>query len=71
MPITGATNATLAAGNAGSYTVVVTGANNLSATSTVAVVIQAPQLGVINGNFSDLTGMTSIGGGWVRQCHSP
>lgn len=59
--VSGGTNATLAASQAGNYDVVVTGGNSLSVTSSVAKVVA----GVINGDFVDATGMT-LSGGWYK-----
>ena len=56
----GATNATQAVSALGSYTVVVSAPNALSVTSTVAQVIGS----VVNGDFSDLAGLSDQGGGW-------
>jgi len=58
--IAGATVASLTVATPGSYDVVVTGGDGLSATSTVAQVFGT----MINGTFSDLTGMSNQGGGW-------
>jgi hypothetical protein len=58
--ISGANAASLAVSKPGNYDVVVTGGNSTSVTSTVAQVVGD----VLNGNFSDLTGLTSQGGGW-------
>ncbi len=56
----GATHTTQTVSAPGSYTVVVTAPNALSVTSTVAQVIGS----VVNGDFSDLTGLSDQGGGW-------
>lgn len=59
--LAGATNAALTV-NAWhtNYTVVVTAPNGASVTSTVAQVVNT----VVNGDFGDLTGLSSVGGGW-------
>ena len=44
----------------GNYDVVITGANSLSVTSAVAQVIG----NVVNGNFSDLSGLTGLANSW-------
>ena len=58
--IGGATAASLTVSKPGSYDVVITGGNSLSVTSSVAQVIGS----VVNGNFSDLSGLTSLANGW-------
>lgn len=58
--ISGANAASLTVTKSGNYDVVVTGGNSLSVTSTAAQVVG----GVLNGSFSDLTGLSSQGGGW-------
>ena len=56
-----ATNATLTATSLlADYTVVVTGADSASVTSSVARLVGS----VVNGDFSDMTGMGAHGGGW-------
>lgn len=56
-----ATNATLTATSLlADYTVVVTGADSASVTSSVARLVGS----VVNGDFSDMTGMSAHGGGW-------
>jgi hypothetical protein len=59
--LTDATNATLTATSLlADYTVVVTGADSASVTSSVARLVGS----VVNGDFSDMTGMSALGGGW-------
>ncbi len=60
--LSGATGATLTVMDAGDYKVAVTAANGLSVTSGVAQVSGT----LVNGDFSDLSGLGNMGGGWYQ-----